>query len=199
MGILSREKFISPISLRYDVSGIEKKRLIVGLGNIGTEYDFTRHNIGFATVDSLAEENGVGWSTKKDLKSEITSTVINGKEVILVKPTTFMNASGEAVRAVTDFYKIKTTDIIVLHDELDLDFGDVRTKKGGGSAGHNGIKSLIQHIGEDFTRIRIGIGPKTPEQIDSADFVLQKFSKDEQKDLPEIIVRAVNQIKECLA
>lgn len=198
MGILSRDKFVSPISLHYSISGMEKKRLIIGLGNIGKEYELTRHNIGFDVVDTIAEENGVGWSVKKDLKSEIASTVIDGKDVILAKPTTFMNNSGEAVRAVMDFYKIAPGDTLIVHDELDLDFGDVRFKKGGSSAGHNGIKSVIQHLGEDFARIRIGIGPKVPEQIDSADFVLQKFSAAEQKRLSEITKESIKLVKEFL-
>jgi PTH1 family peptidyl-tRNA hydrolase len=103
--------------------------------------------------------------------------------VIAIKPTTFMNLSGDAVDAVCTFYKLSSENIVVLHDELDIDFGHIRLRIGGASAGHNGIKSISEHIGEQFGRIRIGIGPKHPAKIDSADFVLQKFSASEAKQL----------------
>jgi PTH1 family peptidyl-tRNA hydrolase len=106
--------------------------------------------------------------------------------VIAIKPTTFMNLSGEAVQATSHFYKIHPDHIIVVHDELDIDFGQIRMRKGGSAAGHNGIKSVSQHIGEDYGRVRIGIGPKVPEQIDSADFVLQRFSGAEQEQMPAL-------------
>ena len=111
---------------------------------------------------------------------------IGDKRIIAVKPTTFMNLSGEAVQAVADFYKIHPDNLVVLHDELDIDFGQIRLRKGGSSAGHNGIKSVSEKIGEDYSRIRIGIGPKSPEQIASEDFVLQKFSASEQEQLSNL-------------
>lgn len=161
--------------------------VLVGLGNPGKEYDNTRHNIGFACLDSFASANDFpSWIEKRDLKCQIITGRLGPNRVILVKPQTFMNLSGEAVRAVLDFYKVGADKTIVVHDELDIDFGQIRTKIGGSAAGHNGVKSVIQHLGEDFGRVRIGIGPKRPEQIDSADFVLQTFSTDEQaqqKDL----------------
>ncbi len=187
MGLIRRERFVSPITSRYSVTGLQQKYLIVGLGNPGDEYDLTRHNAGFSVVEYLADQAGVGWSNKKDWKALESSTTIAGKDVVLLKPQTFMNLSGEAVQAAASFYKIPDKQILVIHDELDLNFGDVRLKDGGGHAGHNGLKDIIRHIGGEFARIRIGIGPKYPEQIDSADFVLQKFSKEEQKKLPEII------------
>jgi PTH1 family peptidyl-tRNA hydrolase len=106
--------------------------------------------------------------------------------VIAIKPTTFMNLSGDAVQAVAHFYKIPAEKIVVVHDELDISFGQVRLRSGGSAAGHNGLKSVIGAIGEGFGRVRIGIGPKEPEQIDSADFVLQKFSKDQQSHMGEL-------------
>jgi PTH1 family peptidyl-tRNA hydrolase len=171
---------------------MDKPKLVVGLGNPGEEYAVTRHNIGFMAVDTLAEAQDVSFVTKKDLKALVAVTHIGGRQVVLAKPLTFMNLSGEAVAALAAFYKVSTPDITVVHDELDLPFGTVQKKLGGGSAGHNGLKSIIQHLGENFNRIRVGIGPKTPEQMDTADFVLQKFSKDEQKKLSSTI-------KECLA
>jgi len=153
-----------------------KTVLVVGLGNVGAEYDDTRHNIGFAAVDYFASQQSFGpWTHKKDLKALITTQTVAGTRVILAKPTTFMNNSGEAVQAIAHFYKVGPQDTLVVHDELDIAFGKLRTTTSGSAAGHNGIKSVITHIGESFGRIRIGIGPKTPAQIDSADFVLAKF------------------------
>lgn len=194
MGLLSREKFISPISQRYTVRGFDKKQLIVGIGNITEVYAKNRHNLGFMVIDQLAENGGAGWKLKKDLKSEIALTSVKKKEVILAKPQTYMNSSGQAVRALMDYYKLSPESITIIYDEIDLPFGEIRVKVGGGDAGHNGIKSVITHIGEEFKRIRIGVGPKTPAEMDLADFVLQDFSKSEAKKLPEIIKAAIKAI-----
>ena len=115
-----------------------------------------------------------------------------------MKPTTFMNLSGEATTAVINFYKINPKNIVVVHDDLDVDFGQLRLRIGGSDAGNNGIKSLIQHIGDDFGRIRVGIGPKTPEQMPTEDFVLQKFTKDEQEQLPNMKQEALAAITEFI-
>lgn len=169
--------------------------LIVGLGNIGKKYDGTRHNIGFAALDALREARGMpDWQEKPKFKSHVSESFIGGKKVILAKPTTYMNDSGQAVRALKDFYNIPEKDITVIHDELDLPFGEVRQKSGGGSAGNNGIKSLISHIGADFTRIRIGIKNDLLENMDPADFVLAKFSAAEEKQLGDIIQTALTKI-----
>jgi len=161
--------------------------LIVGLGNPGPEYSGTRHNLGFACLDAFTKANEFEqWIEKKDLKCQVTTARLGETHVIAIKPTTFMNLSGEAVQSVAHFYKIPAEKIIVVHDELDINFGHIRTRVGGGSAGHNGLKSIIQVMGEGFGRVRIGIGPKTPEQMDSADFVLQTFSKDQQAHIPEL-------------
>jgi PTH1 family peptidyl-tRNA hydrolase len=168
-----------PIS--FTTFGMNKSLLLVGLGNTGDEYAGTRHNIGFAVVDSFAAKNSFEpWVHKKDLKCLLTTQQMNDTRVMLIKPTTYMNLSGEAVQAVMHFYKLPLDKIIVVHDELDIDFGQIRTRIGGSSAGHNGIKSVSQHIGEDYGRVRIGIGPKQPDKIDSADFVLQKFTEKER-------------------
>ena len=165
--------------------GLNKTVLVVGLGNPGSEYGLTRHNIGFACLDDFAEKQDVGsWLQKKDLKCLLATADVTGTRIILAKPTTYMNASGVAVEAVQQFYNIATSNVLVVYDELDIPFGQIRTKTGGGSAGHNGVKSLIKHIGEGFARIRIGIGNEHSEKLESADFVLAKFSKDEQTHLP---------------
>lgn len=168
--------------------GLNKTVILVGLGNPGTEYDLTRHNIGFYALDAFVSQTDEmsDWIEKKDLKALQSSGQLGQTRVIAIKPTTFMNLSGEAVQAVAAFYKVAAENIVVVHDELDVDFGSIRMRKGGSSAGHNGIKSVTQHIGEDYGRIRVGIGPKNPPQIDSADFVLQKFSSDEQTHLPAL-------------
>ena len=172
-------------SHNYYTVGLNKTVLIVGLGNPGKEYDLTRHNVGFEVLDRFVSKHTEmqDWINKKDLKCHLSQGQFGDTRVYVVKPTTFMNLSGEAVQAVMNFYKIAPDFITVIHDELDIKFGQIRLRVGGGSAGHNGIKSVTQHITEQYGRIRVGIGPKTPEQIDSADFVLQKFSSEEQDQL----------------
>ena len=161
--------------------------LVVGLGNPGKEYDGTRHNIGFACLDAFVAANDFEpWIERKNLKCHQANATLGDTRVIAIKPTTFMNLSGDAVQAVANFYKIPADKIVVVHDELDIPFGQIRLRTGGSSAGHNGLKSVMQHLGEGFGRVRIGIGPKEPEQIDSADFVLARFSKEQEKHLPKL-------------
>ena len=175
-------------SIQLYTFGQNKTVLLVGLGNIGKEYDGTRHNIGFAALDYFVSKNSdmSAWINKSDLKCHLSSGQMGDTRVIAIKPTTFMNLSGEAVQAVAHFYKIAPGSTVILHDELDIDFGQIRTRTGGSSAGHNGIKSIIKHFGEDTGRVRIGIGPKKPAQMDSSDFVLAAFSKKEQAQLPNL-------------
>jgi peptidyl-tRNA hydrolase len=178
--------------LQYSTYGLNKTLLIVGLGNPGAEYAHTRHNVGFMCLDEFARKNDFDpWTHKKDLKSEITQATLGDTRVFLCKPQTFMNLSGEAVQAVQHFYKLNNQQLIVVHDELDIDFGQIRMRVGGGPAGNNGIKSVSKLAGEDYARIRIGIGPKHHPNMDAADFVLEDFSKDEQEQLPAMI-REVN-------
>ncbi len=194
------QKKIIPISIPQYNIGSQKTKLIVGLGNIGPEYENTRHNLGFAALDDFAAtEEFNGWIEKKDLKSILCAKIINGEKIILCKPTTYMNLSGEAIQAVQHFYKIKPNDICVIYDELDLSLGTIRTTLGGQTAGHNGLKSLKQHINDKFWRIRLGIGPKLPTQIDAADFVLARFSKDQQAKLPELYRETRNLLSEWLS
>ena len=121
---------------------------------------------------------------KKDLKCQLSTGRVGDTRVIAIKPTTFMNLSGEAVQLVAHFYKVAANQTVLLHDELDIDFGNIRTRQGGSSAGHNGIKSVTKLFGEETGRIRIGIGPKQPPEIDSADFVLARFNSDETAQMP---------------
>lgn len=174
-------------NIQYFTLGQNKTIVVAGLGNIGKEYEGTRHNIGFAAVDRFAKDHDFpAWIEKKDLKCHFTMAQLGESKVIAIKPTTLMNLSGEAVQAVLHFYKASPDHLAVVHDELDIPFGQIRTRTGGGSAGHNGIKSVTQHLGEEYGRIRIGIGPKTHENQDSADFVLARFNADEQDQMKNL-------------
>ena len=155
-----------------------KPIMIVGLGNPGPEYARTRHNVGFMAVEYLAG-NDATWKNEHDALTYHAN--IDGRRVIFVRPTTFMNLSGNAVGALARFYKIPTENIIVIHDDMDIKLGDVREKIGGGSAGHNGIKSIDAAVGAEYKRVRIGIGhPRDFDlKIDPSDWVLGRFSDDE--------------------
>lgn len=155
-------------------------KLIIGLGNPEPRYDNTRHNVGFLLLDRVAAQHGTTWQEKSKFKAVIAEITIASEKALLLKPTTYYNLSGEAVRAVSDFYKLQAaTDILVLHDELALPFGTLRTRLSGSDAGNNGIKSVIQHVGADFARIRVGIANELAERADAADFVLGRFTADE--------------------
>lgn len=176
-----------------------KNLLIVGLGNPEIEYDGTRHNVGFAALDAFAGSNDFEpWVNKKDLKALLAQKTLGETRVILAKPTTYMNKSGEAVQAIASFYKIAPDNIIIVHDELDIDFGQIRTRVGGSAAGNNGIKSIIQHGFGDTGRVRIGIGPKVHEQQDSADFVLAKFSPEQQAQLKHLFNEVTSILTETI-
>jgi PTH1 family peptidyl-tRNA hydrolase len=175
-------------SIQFYSTSLTKTKLLIGLGNPGKEYDGTRHNIGFACLDYFvaASDDMGSWIAKKDMKCIESTGRFGDARVIAIKPTTFMNLSGEAVQAVAAFYKIAPENMIVLHDELDIDFGQIRIRSGGSSAGHNGLNSIIEHLGEDFGRIRIGIGPKKPARMSGANFVLQAFNETERVQLPNL-------------
>jgi PTH1 family peptidyl-tRNA hydrolase len=187
MALFQKQPIVSDTQTLFSV-GLNKNVLIIGLGNIGKEYDQTRHNIGFEAVDALvsARDELSNWQDKKNFKAHFSIGQFADTRVIVIKPTTLMNLSGEAVEAVAHFYKISPIQMLVVHDELDLNFGQIRTSIDGSSAGHNGIQSIIDHIGENFNRLRIGIGPKTPAKIDSADFVLGNFKKVELEVLGDL-------------
>jgi peptidyl-tRNA hydrolase, PTH1 family len=166
-----------------------KMKCIVGLGNPGKMYEKTRHNVGFRVIDALIKRDNL--KTQKKFKSEIVQTTLNNMPVLLVKPQTFMNLSGEAVRLVMDFYKLEIKDILIIYDDLDLPVGQFRLREKGSAGGHNGMKSLIQHFGtQEFPRLRIGID-KNP-LILRPDYVLGKFSKEDEKILVSSIEKAVN-------
>lgn len=191
MALFQRKPDVSSNLPVYSL-GLTKTILIIGLGNIGKKYDGTRHNIGFAALDEVAHNQDFDpWIEKKDLRCVMTQKTIGDNRVILCKPTTFMNLSGEAVQAISHFYKVPLQQIIAVHDELDLPFGQIRTRIGGSSAGHNGIKSITQHLGEEYGRVRIGVGAETP--METSDFVLAKFSKEEQKHM-EALLKETNAI-----
>ena len=158
--------------------------LIVGLGNPGREYENTRHNIGFAAVDVLAEKYNIDVNRTK-FKGEYGEGFINGNKVILLKPYTFMNLSGESVREAIDFYKLTEEEVLIIYDDISLEVGRLRIREKGSAGGHNGIKSIINHMGTDvFTRIKIGVGaPKG----DLVNHVLGKFSKDEVNILKQTL------------
>lgn len=185
MALFQRKPDVSSNLPIYSL-GLTKTLLIVGLGNVGKKYDGTRHNIGFAAVDALANNQDFDpWIEKKDLKCHITHKTIGDNRVILCKPTTFMNLSGEAVQAISHFYKVPLQQIVAVHDELDIPFGQIRTRTGGGSAGHNGIKSMTQHLGEEYGRVRIGVAAESP--METSDFVLAKFSQEEQSHIDALL------------
>ena len=162
-------------------------RIIVGLGNPGPEHQVTRHNVGFWFVDLLARRHGGEFRDYRKYSGETARVAIDGQELILLKPTTYMNRSGLSVRQISDFYKIVPDDILVAHDELDLPVGSVRLKNGGGHGGHNGLRDTIAHIGENFWRLRLGIGhPGNKAEV--IDYVLTRAPRVEE----DLILEAVN-------
>lgn len=163
-------------------------KLIVGLGNPGKEYEKTRHNAGFMCIDKVATACNLRFDTKK-FKAELATGFVNGEKVILMKPQTYMNLSGEAVGACVRFYNIPIEDICVLVDDLDLPIGKIRLRMKGSSGGQNGLKNIIAHLGtQEFKRIRIGIGKN--KLIDTKDYVLGKISKEDQTLFEDALQRA---------
>jgi PTH1 family peptidyl-tRNA hydrolase len=175
-------------------------KLIVGLGNPGKQYAHTRHNVGFMVLDELRgklHEYGInGWELSKKFNAEVCGCTINGNKIVLAKPMTFMNASGEAVQLISHFYHLTHDDLIIVHDDKDIKLGEIKIQKEKNHAGHNGVKSIIEHIGgKDFVRVRIGIAPEDPSKIkDTAEFVLKKFGLFEKKHLSSVVDRATEEI-----
>jgi PTH1 family peptidyl-tRNA hydrolase len=182
------------LPINYITVGQNSVLMLIGLGNPEPQYNSTRHNVGFECLDFLVNKNEEmsDWVQKKDLKCYFSSGRFGDSMVIAIKPTTFMNLSGDSVALASSYYKVQLDHLVVIHDELDIKFGKIRTCYGGSDAGHNGIKSITNKLGEDYGRVRIGIGPKSPIEIDSADYVLQSFSAKEQKQLE-------NMKRECSA
>ncbi len=170
-------------------------KLYVGLGNMGKSYNLTRHNAGFMAVDELRIRLDLpDWQEKPRFHGFTSEGFINGKKIILLKPNTYMNLSGDSIGSISKFYKIDPSDIVIFHDELDLLFGIVKIKLGGkGKSSHNGIKDSASKLSStNFKRIRIGIGQEKREIVSTADFVLAKFDKEEQLKLPDVIRQAIN-------
>ncbi len=172
--------------------------ILVGLGNPGGEYQDNRHNIGFMVIDEIAREFNLPSFSKK-FEGELTEGRIGGEKVVLVKPMTYMNLSGQCVQKVARFYKVTPNRIVAFHDELDLAAGKMRMKKGGGAAGHNGLKSMDQHLNsQDYWRVRLGIGhPGDRERVTG--HVLGDFSKEERKWLPDWIESLAKNVPQILA
>lgn len=164
------------------------RKLIVGLGNIGNQYEGTRHNVGFAICDAIISDQGYSFKETSKHHCLLSEVQVGDQKVAFIKPTTFYNESGRSVRSLVDFYKLESHDVLVIHDELALPFGTIRTRVGGSHAGNNGIKSVSAHIGQDFARIRIGILNDLRERMDDdAHFVLSKFSSSEQAQFSSIV------------
>ncbi|WP_433498080.1 aminoacyl-tRNA hydrolase [Sphaerimonospora sp. CA-214678] len=169
----------------------ERRWLIVGLGNPGPEYAGNRHNVGFMVLDELAARIGGRFKAHRS-RAEIVEGRLAGTPVVLAKPLSFMNLSGGPVKALADFFKVTPDGVIVVHDELDIPYGALRTKAGGGDNGHNGLKSITKTLGtRDYLRIRFGIG-RPPGRMDPATFVLRDFATAERKDLPFLVDRAAD-------
>ena len=172
-------------------------KLIVGLGNPTKEYAGTRHNVGFSVIYNISDAYDIPVETKKH-KALIGKGIIEGEKVILAMPQTYMNLSGESVRELMDFYKCELSDLIVIYDDISLDVGKLRIRAKGSAGGHNGIKNIIAHLGtQEFTRIKIGVGEK-PAKMDLADYVLGRFSKEEQPVILESADRAREAVCEII-
>lgn len=172
--------------------------IIAGLGNPTKEYEKTRHNAGFDAIDVLAEKHGIQITERKH-KAFCGTGFIGGERVLLAKPQTFMNASGESLREAADFYKIRPEQVIVIYDDISLRVGQLRIRTKGSAGGHNGIKSIIAHLGsQDFPRIKIGVGAK-PDRMDLADYVLSRFSQTDRQMMEDAFQDAADAVEFMLA
>ena len=154
--------------------------LVAGLGNPGCDYATTRHNLGWVVIEALAQKRGLTWQTKPAFEAEIARwDYAPGRTRWLVKPLTFMNESGRSVAALARYYKLPAVDVVVLYDDINIDVGLMKISEAGSAGGHNGVTSLLEHLGPDFVRFRLGVGPKQPGAMDLKDFVLGKFTTDQ--------------------
>ena len=169
--------------------------IIVGLGNPTKEYEGTRHNVGFDVIDAIADKYNIS-VTEREKRAFCGKGVIEGQKVILVKPQTYMNLSGESVRGLIDYYKVDTEmELLVIFDDVSLDVGQLRIRKKGSAGGHNGIKNIIQHLGSNvFQRIKVGVGEK-PKEYDLADYVLGRFSKAEREVMEDGYKNAIEAVE----
>jgi PTH1 family peptidyl-tRNA hydrolase len=166
-------------------------RLIVGLGNPGRDYAETRHNVGFVALDAFAAKARVAWSTRREFESEVARWEHGGTTVHLLKPQTFMNESGKAVGAFVRYHRLDPSEVVVAFDEINLPVGRAKLSNSGSAGGHNGLANVLSHLGGDFIRFRIGVGPRHPPEIGLKDYVLGKFTPEQKSSLfqkiPEII------------
>ena len=168
--------------------------IVVGLGNPGSEYELTRHNAGFRVIDALAKEYNIAINKPK-FKALVGEAKIGDKKIILVKPQTYMNSSGESVREIIDWYKISMDNLIVIYDDIDISFGKLRIRPSGSAGSHNGLKSVISLVGStDFKRVRVGIG-KPPQNWDLINYVLGRFTKEEETDFEKVKNNARDAVK----
>ncbi len=166
--------------------------LVVGLGNPGPRYETTRHNLGFLVADILADRIGSGFKAHKRSGAEVATGRLGGRSVVLAKPRVYMNESGRQVGPLANFYSVAPADVIAIHDELDIDFGRIRLKLGGGEGGHNGVRSVASALGtRDFRRVRIGIG-RPPGRKDAATYVLENFTPAERREVGTICEQAAD-------
>lgn len=173
--------------------------IICGLGNPGERYKYTRHNVGARVVDRLAQRWGLGIKSAK-FQSKAAKTVFSGNEVLLMLPQTFMNLSGEAVIKAMNFYKMDPEDLLVVHDEMDLELGRIKCKLGGGTAGHKGLDSIVNSLGTDnYIRIRFGIGRPSDNLTDSTDWVLSNFTVSEESIVKEKIENAADAVEQIIS
>jgi PTH1 family peptidyl-tRNA hydrolase len=170
-------------------------KMIFAQGNPGTQYRQSRHNVGFYLLDEFASQHSASFTSKPKFHADIAELIIGGEKTLLVKPSTFYNETGQAARALVDFYKLSPNDdMLVIHDELALPFGTVRIRQKGSDGGNNGIKSLNAHLGPDFTRLRIGVYNELRDRMPDADFVLGNFSQHEAKVLHATIAPKINEL-----
>lgn len=169
--------------------------LIVGLGNPGTKYALTRHNIGFMALDLFSTSIGASSAWKEEHKALTLKVTIDGEQVMLAKPQTFMNLSGQSVQALMTFYKIPLEKVLVLHDEIDQAFGQMKFNKNRGHGGHNGIRNISELMGPDYARLRLGVGRPAHPEMNVADYVLQKFSEEEMSKMPDFMNKAGDAIE----
>ena len=170
-------------------------KMIIGLGNPGKEYAQTKHNVGFMVIDAIADELNVTVE-KRQCQAFTQATAWDGEKILLVKPQTYMNLSGESVREIIDYYKVdEENELIVIYDDISLDVGKLRIRKKGSAGGHNGMKNILLHLGHDiFPRIKMGVGDK-PKGYDLADYVLGHFSKEDDRIMKDSVLRAIDAIK----
>ena len=166
--------------------------LLVGLGNPGSNYTNTRHNIGFKIIDAINAHFKLS-KQKPKFKGLLTTGNIDEKKIYAIKPLTFMNNSGTAIKELIDYFKIDAKDVIVFHDDMDIDFGKIKAKFGGSSAGHNGIESIDKFIGKEYSRVRVGIG-KPDKKVSVSDYVLNDFNDEEKTQLDQITINIIDSI-----